>query len=79
MGSIVLVNGLTEFGGLGSSDTSLLSLIPNRFPHARIKSYDFLPAGKQSLGDGGLRRRAEEVLQDLIKDEELSQVRYVEI
>jgi hypothetical protein len=70
----VLVNGLTEFRGSGNSDTSLLSLIPNRFPHARVRSYDFLPAGKQSLGDGGLRQRAEDILRDLTKDEKLSHV-----
>lgn len=71
--SVVLVNGLTE-SGTGRGDNSLLPLIRDRFPNARVKPYDFLPEGKQALGDGGLRERAEEILQDLINDEKLNQV-----
>jgi hypothetical protein len=71
---VVVVNCLTDSGRMGREGDSLESFIPSNFPDAQMKSYDFLPAGKQSLGEGGLKQRAEEILIDLIGEEELNQV-----
>ncbi|KAJ3579867.1 hypothetical protein NPX13_g696 [Xylaria arbuscula] len=63
---LVIIN---EPGGRPDKSQSLES-IAQRFHCQHAVEYDLIPAGYSSLGEGGLRQRAENVIQDLIRDDQ---------
>ncbi|KAI0442364.1 hypothetical protein F4803DRAFT_378195 [Xylaria telfairii] len=48
------------------------SVIANRFRCRHIREFDIIPAGHRSLGEGGLQKRAEHILQELVADSQLA-------